>query len=277
MSQGATEQASSLEEVTSSMEEMGATIKQNADNSAQTDSIAQKVAKDAEVSGERVTESLGAVREIASRITIIEEIARQTNLLALNAAIEAARAGDAGKGFAVVASEVRKLAERSQTAAGEINELSKKTVKSAEDAKHLVDAIVPEIHKTAQLVQEISMSSREQAAGSDQINMALAQLDTVVQQSAATSEELASTAEELNSQAEMMQDTVSFFKLGAASAETPKRVERKAATGEDSPAPERRIEQAMIQAGAGAKRERMVAKVAIKPANELSDADFESF
>ena len=143
MSQGATEQASSMEEVSSSMEEMAANIKQNTDNAFQTDSIAQKAAKDAVDGGQRVAEAVSAVKEIASRIVIIEEIARQTNLLALNAAIEAARAGEAGKGFAVVASEVRKLAERSQTAASEINDISLRTVRSAEDASVIIDALVP--------------------------------------------------------------------------------------------------------------------------------------
>jgi len=214
MSQGATEQASSMEEVSSSMEEMASNIKQNTDNALQTDSIAQKASSGAESGGARVADAVAAVKEIASRIVIIEEIARQTNLLALNAAIEAARAGEAGKGFAVVASEVRKLAERSQTAAGEINGISQRTVSSAEDASLIINNLVPDIKKTAQLVQEIAAASREQNQGADQINSALLQLDSVVQQSASMSEELSATAEELSSQAEALKDAVSYFKIG---------------------------------------------------------------
>ena len=214
MSQGATEQASSMEEVSSSMEEMASNIKQNTDNALQTDSIAQKASTGAETGGARVADAVAAVKEIASRIVIIEEIARQTNLLALNAAIEAARAGEAGKGFAVVASEVRKLAERSQTAAGEINGISQRTVSSAEDASLIINNLVPDIKKTAQLVQEIAAASREQNQGADQINSALLQLDSVVQQSASMSEELSATAEELSSQAEALKDAVSYFKIG---------------------------------------------------------------
>jgi methyl-accepting chemotaxis protein len=214
MSQGATEQASSMEEVSSSMEEMAANIRQNTDNALQTDQIAQKASSDAVEGGQRVAEAVTAVKEIASRIMIIEEIARQTNLLALNAAIEAARAGEAGKGFAVVASEVRKLAERSQTAAGEINAISQRTVRSAEDASLIIGALVPDIKKTAALVQEIAAASREQNTGAEQINAALLQLDTVVQQSASMSEELSATAEELSSQAETLKDSIAYFQLG---------------------------------------------------------------
>ena len=214
MSQGATEQASSMEEVSSSMEEMASNIRQNTDNALETDQIAQKAASGAVGGGERVGEAVSAVKEIASRIVIIEEIARQTNLLALNAAIEAARAGEAGKGFAVVASEVRKLAERSQTAASEINGISQRTVGAAEEASLIINNLVPDIKKTAQLVQEISSASREQNQGADQINAALIQLDGVVQQSASMSEELSATAEELSSQAEVLKDSVAYFRIG---------------------------------------------------------------
>lgn len=213
MSQGATEQAASIEEVSSSMEQMVSNIRQNADNAQQTDKIATKSSGDAKDSGKAVTETVSAMREIAGKISIIEEIARQTNLLALNAAIEAARAGEHGKGFAVVASEVRKLAERSQTAAREISQLSSSSVEVAEQAGEMLSKLVPDIQKTAELVQEISGASNEQNAGVDQINKAIQQLDQVIQQNAGASEEMASTAEELSSQAEQLQGAISFFKI----------------------------------------------------------------
>jgi methyl-accepting chemotaxis protein len=215
MSQGATEQAASAEEVSSSTEELAATIKQNTDNSLATEQISQKAAVDAAEGGKAVGEAVAAMKVIANKIDIIDEIARQTNLLALNAAIEAARAGDAGKGFAVVASEVRKLAERSQTAASEITTLSATTVASAAKAGEIIGRIVPDIRKTADLVQEISSASREQASGSDQIGKAMVQLDTVIQQNASASEEMASMAEELSGQAVQLSETMSFFKLSA--------------------------------------------------------------
>jgi methyl-accepting chemotaxis protein len=214
MSQGATEQAAAAEEVSSSMEEMSSNIRQNADNSLTTEKIARQAAGDAEEGGRAVGETVAAMREIAAKISIIEEIARQTNLLALNAAIEAARAGEHGKGFAVVASEVRKLAERSQKAAGEIGELSSRSVSVAENAGELLKKIVPDIQKTAELIQEISAASGEQNSGAEQINKAIIQLDQVIQQNASASEEMASMAEELSGQAEMLKEAVSFFKIG---------------------------------------------------------------
>jgi len=213
LSQGATEQSSSVEEVSSSMEEMAANIKQNSDNAQQTERMALKAAEDGKGGGEAVAATVGAMKEIAGKISIIEEIARQTNLLALNAAIEAARAGEHGKGFAVVASEVRKLAERSQTAAGEINKLSASSVQIAEKAGEMLARIVPDIQKTADLVQEISAASNEQSSGAGQINKAIQQLDQVIQQNASASEEMASTSEELLGQAEQLQRTIGFFKI----------------------------------------------------------------
>jgi methyl-accepting chemotaxis protein len=215
LSQGATEQAASAEEISSSMEEMTSSIKQNSDNSSQTEKIAMKSAADAREGGKAVTETVAAMKEIATKISIIEEIARQTNLLALNAAIEAARAGEHGKGFAVVASEVRKLAERSQAAAGEISTLSTRSVQVAEDAGQMLNKMVPDIQKTSELVQEISASSKEQDTGAEQISKAIQQLDSVIQQNASASEEMASTSEELSSQAEQLKDTISFFRIDA--------------------------------------------------------------
>jgi methyl-accepting chemotaxis protein len=218
LSQGATEQASSTEEAASSIEEMAANIRQNADNSHATENIALKAAADARDGGEAVAEAVVAMKQIAEKIAIIEEIARQTNLLALNAAIEAARAGESGRGFAVVAAEVRKLAERSQEAAGEITQLSKSSVAVAERAGKMLDLLVPDIQKTAEMTQEISAASREQSSGTEQINLAIQQLDQVVQQTASASEELASTSEELSSQVSLLEDTISFFKLGSVEA-----------------------------------------------------------
>ncbi|HKJ05738.1 MAG TPA: methyl-accepting chemotaxis protein [Geopsychrobacteraceae bacterium] len=213
MSQGATEQASSAEEASASIEEMTANIRQNADNAQQTEGIAIKTAQDAEDGGKAVADTLIAMKEIANKINIVEEISRQTNLLALNAAIEAARAGEHGKGFAVVAAEVRKLAERSQVAAGEISTLSVTSVDVAEQAGKLLEIIVPNIRKTAELVQEISAASKEQDSGADQIGKSIQQLDMIIQQNASSSEEMASTAEELSTQAEALEDIIAFFKV----------------------------------------------------------------
>jgi methyl-accepting chemotaxis protein len=215
LSQGATEQASASEEASASMEEMAANVKQNAENASQTEKIAHQSAQDAEASGNAVARAVEAMQTIAGKITIVQEIARQTDLLALNAAVEAARAGEHGKGFAVVASEVRKLAERSQTAAAEIGALSGETVKAAQEAGAMLARLVPDIKKTAQLVEEITAACREQDVGSSQINQAIQQLDKVGQQNSAASEQVSSTAEELASQAEQLQSTISFFKIDA--------------------------------------------------------------
>jgi len=213
LSQGASEQSAAAEETTASMEQMAAGIQQNADNARQTDKMASKAAEDAHSGGEAVNRTAAAMKEIAEKISIIEEIARKTDLLALNAAVEAARAGEHGKGFAVVASEVRKLAERSQTAAAEISRLTADGVQVAQGAGELLVRIVPDIRKTAELVQEIAAASAEQNTGAAQVNKAIQQLDQVIQQNAAASEEMASTAEELSSQAELLQSTIAFFRL----------------------------------------------------------------
>jgi methyl-accepting chemotaxis protein len=213
MSQGAQEQASATEEVSSSMQQMVANIQQNTDNSRETEKIANKAAKDIQVSSESVSQTVEAINTIAEKILIVEEIASKTDLLALNAAVEAARAGEHGKGFAVVAAEVRKLAERSQKAAAEINDISNKTVRSAGDSKQLLLHTLPDINKTAELVQEITAASVEQNTGADQVNGAIQQLSNVTQGNASAAEQLSSNAEELNSQAEELKAAVSFFKL----------------------------------------------------------------
>jgi len=213
LSQGASEQAATSEEVAASMEEMNATVISTAENATQTEKIALKVSSDMETGGEAVRNAVHSMRTISEKISIIDEIARQTNLLALNAAIEAARAGESGRGFAVVASEVRKLAERSRSAAAEIVSHATESLKVTEEAASVFEHMVPEIRKTAELMTEISASTTEQQKGSEQVNSALMQLDTVIQKNAAFSENLASMAEELSGQAKMLSDTVSFFKI----------------------------------------------------------------
>lgn len=212
MSRGAVEQATAAEQASSSIEQMNAAIRQNAGNAQATEKIALKSSADALESRKAVSEAMVALKDIAGRISVIGEIARQTNLLALNAAIEAARAGEHGKGFAVVASEVRKLAERSQKAAGEIGELSSTTAVVAERAGVMLEKLVPDIQRTAQLVQEISASSREQAGGADQINSAIKQLNDIIQKNTGASEAMASTSGELAFQAEHLRNAIQFFK-----------------------------------------------------------------
>jgi methyl-accepting chemotaxis protein len=213
LSEGATEQASSTEEISSSMEEMVSNIQQNTDNAKQTENISGK-ATDSMIDMSKIgRESFDSIRTIAEKITIINDIAFQTNLLALNAAVEAARAGEHGRGFAVVAAEVRKLAERSKLAADEIENLSKNSLRITEKTRESLDALVPEIQKTSQLVQEIAAASIEQNSGADQINSAIQQLNVVTQQNAASSEEMATSAEELSSQAESLKEAVSYFKI----------------------------------------------------------------
>jgi methyl-accepting chemotaxis protein len=213
LSEGATEQASSTEEISSSMEEMVSNIQQNTDNAKQTENISGKATGSMLEMSKIGRESFDSIKTIAEKITIINDIAFQTNLLALNAAVEAARAGEHGRGFAVVAAEVRKLAERSKLAADEIGSLSKNSLKITEKTRESLDALVPEIQKTSQLVQEITAASIEQNSGADQINSAIQQLNVVTQQNAASSEEMATSAEELSSQAESLKDAVSFFKI----------------------------------------------------------------
>lgn len=220
MSQGTTQQAASTEEVSSSMEQMASNISQNTDNAAQTEKIALQAAQEILAGSKAVIETVSSMKKIASKIAIIGEISRQTNLLALNAAVEAARAGENGKGFAVVAAEVRKLAERSQLAALEIDSLSYNGVNIAEKSGNLLGQIVPSIEKTSRLVQEISASSVEQNAGAMQVSTALQQLNEVVQQNAAAAEQMAASAEELSAQAGQLKEIIAFFKIDHATRET---------------------------------------------------------
>jgi methyl-accepting chemotaxis protein len=213
VSQGASEQASSAEEVSSSMEQMAANIQQNTDNAQEADKISTKVSEGVQKVGSAAMESLKSIKNIAEKISIINDIAFQTNILALNAAVEAARAGEQGRGFAVVAAEVRKLAERSKIAADEIVALSSKSVNVTETAAELMGELIPEIERTAKLVQEIAAASMEQTSGADQVNTAIQQLNQVTQQNAAASEEMATSAEELNSQAEQLKEIIGYFSI----------------------------------------------------------------
>jgi methyl-accepting chemotaxis protein len=276
LAQGATEQAASVEEISSSMEQMAANIRQNAENARATEKMALHSTESAESGSKAVSQTVHAMQEIAEKISVIEEIARQTNLLALNAAIEAARAGEHGKGFAVVAAEVRKLAERSGSAASEINELSSSSVHIAENAGKQLADMVPEIKRTAELVQEIAAASAEQNAGSDQINTAVQELDKVVQQNAAASEELSATSEELSGQAEQMQEAISFFKIGtdqefapAPYSQGPKTPRRESSAGQPS----------LPSRTTGAKKQtaNKVTGINLDLEDDFADQDFERF
>jgi methyl-accepting chemotaxis protein len=214
LSDGSSHQAASAEEVSSAMEEMLANVRQSAENARKTGLISEEAARDAALGGEAVRQTSAAMTDITRNISIIEEIARQTNLLALNAAIEAARAGEHGRGFAVVAAEVRKLAERSQTAAARISGMSSSSIAVAEKAAAQLEKLVPSIRKTAELVQEIVAASREQESGAEQVNTAIFKLDEVIQQNAAAAEEMASTAEELSAQATQLEQMAGFFRMG---------------------------------------------------------------
>jgi len=251
LSQAATEQAASVEETTASVEEMSASIAQNTESAQITDGIAGKAANDAVEGGRAVREMVQAMKQIADKIGIIDDIAYQTNLLALNAAIEAARAGDHGKGFAVVAAEVRKLAERSQVAAQEIGGVASNSVQLAAQAGALLNEIVPNIQKTSDLVQEITAASQEQSSGAAQINIAMGQMNQITQQNASASEELAATAEEMNAQASQLQELISYFRLGeqAASAYQRRPEPRPGNVRELRRAPERKTLQAVVDEG----------------------------
>ena len=233
VSQGATEQAASVEEIAASMEEISANIIQNAKNANITEQISTQAGSEFENGRENIDTTVTSIQTIASKISIIDEIAFQTNILALNAAVEAARAGEHGKGFGVVAAEVGKLADRSKIAAAEINTLSKSGVEQSLKSKELIKAVIPTMNKTILLVKEISMASAEQSSGVDQINSGIQTLNQVTQQNAASSEEMATVAEELAAQAEQLSNNIKFFKLGNSNkpvqkkTSTPKYIEQK--------------------------------------------------
>ncbi|MEQ9259415.1 MAG: methyl-accepting chemotaxis protein [Roseovarius sp.] len=272
LSQGATEQASAAQEASAAIEEMTANIRQSADNATQTEKIATQSATKARESGDAVEDAVKAMKTIADKINIIQEIARQTDLLALNAAVEAARAGQHGKGFAVVASEVRKLAERSQQAAAEISDLSSKTVEVSQNAGAMLSDLVPEIQRTADLVQEISAATREQNTGADQINQAIRELDQVIQQNASAADESAATSEQLAAQSNQLREVIAFFRLG----DTSRPVSR------PTSAPARAVQTGPVKAakpaqGSPAKTGAGAAGMEIDLGEEVSDAEFERY
>jgi methyl-accepting chemotaxis protein len=259
-----------VEETTASIEEMTASISQNTENAKVTDSMAGKASKQATEGGQAVGSTVEAMKKIAGKIGIVDDIAYQTNLLALNAAIEAARAGEHGKGFAVVAAEVRKLAERSQIAAQEIGELAGSSVSLAEKAGKLLDEMVPSINKTSELVQEIAAASSEQSSGVAQINSAMGQLNQTTQQNASASEELAATAEEMSSQTEQLQSVMTFFKLDNASEQGASQIRHKPGPSRVQTAPATKAAKVDIPKPTG--------KLAGKPATGApAEQDFERF
>jgi len=277
VSQGATEQAAAAEQASASMEEMAANIKQNADNAAQTEKIARQSSKDAEASGVAVDKAVNAMRTIAEKISIVQEIARQTDLLALNAAVEAARAGEHGRGFAVVASEVRKLAERSQTAAAEIGAVSSETVRAATDAGEMLARLVPDIRRTAELVSEISAACREQDIGAAQINEAIQQLDQVTQQNAGASEQISTTSEELAAQAEELQASIAYFRVAESGARKVAPVAGIRKPAPRKPAPARKPAAKAMRANSVADQQARVNGYALDLSNggpDEDDADF---
>ncbi|WNG41733.1 HAMP domain-containing protein [Archangium violaceum] len=277
LSQGTSEQASSVEETTSSLEQMTASITQNRDHSRQMEQMAVQGARDAQESGKAVKETVEAMSSIAQKISIIEEIAYQTNLLALNAAIEAARAGEHGKGFAVVATEVRKLAERSQTAAREISGLASSSVKVATRSGHLLEELVPSIHKTTELVQEVVSASVEQASGVTQMNKAMGHVDQVTQRNASASEELASTAEELSSQAEALNQLMSFFRMREEGERSSRSPLPQATSGRNHPAQALSAAHGLKAAASGPGLKRPAPRDAFPPALPDEDREFKRF
>jgi methyl-accepting chemotaxis protein len=252
MSQASSEQAASVEETSASVEQMTASITQNSENAKVTDGMAVQVAKQAGAGGTAVEQTVEAMKQIAKRIGIIDDIAYQTNLLALNAAIEAARAGEHGKGFAVVAGEVRKLAERSQVAAREIGEMAGSSVAVAEKAGKLLAEMVPAIQKTSGLVQEIAAASEEQSSSVGQVNTSMTQLNQITQQNASSSEELAATAEEMSSQAENLQQLMGFFKVEGTDAQRTRVPVRRAAAPVRQPRAHERAHLTLVAAHASA-------------------------